>query len=269
MARVAEYGRGRPIILVPGIQGRWEWQQPTVLALAAFARVLTFSLGDEPSSGCDWAAEDGFENYLRQLRDVVALATDERPILVGISYGGLIAAEFAARHPTAIAGLVLVSAPPPGWTLPARAQRYLRAPRLMAPLFWLGAPFRTYPELSAAFSGRPGLWQFLASQGRRIAAARPSSARMVRRLRWLAATTFSIHRGIKVPALIVTGEPGLDRVVPPEATRQYVAWIAQARIETLARTGHAGTITRAGDFARLVEDFVNHNSGSLRADRVS
>ena len=44
-------GSGTPVVLVPGIQGRWEWMRPAVDALAARCRVLTFSLCDEPTSG--------------------------------------------------------------------------------------------------------------------------------------------------------------------------------------------------------------------------
>ena len=190
-----------------------------------------------------------------------------RPVLVGISYGGLIAAEYAARHPGAIAGLVVASAPPPGWVLPARAQRYLMAPRLMAPAFWLGAPRRLYPELRAAFPASRDLLHFVVDHGLRIARAPASSARMVRRLRWLAEARFSTGRPIPVPTLIVTGEAALERVVPPEETLRYLEWLPHARVATMPHTGHSGTVTRAGDFARLVADFII--SRSLRADRVS
>ena len=85
-----------------------------------------------------------------------------------------------------------------------------------------------------------------------------------------------------MPALIVTGEAGLERVVPPEDTLRYRAWLPHARVETMARTGHGGTVTRAGEFARLIADFLRdlragasvvpssgHVPRSLRADRVS
>ena len=49
--RIVERGEGRPIVLVPGIQGRHEWSLPTVEALAALGRVITYSLADEPTSG--------------------------------------------------------------------------------------------------------------------------------------------------------------------------------------------------------------------------
>ena len=68
------------------------------------------------------------------------------------------------------------------------------------------------------------------------------------------------------PTLIVTGERGLDRVVPVEVTREYVDMIPGARHTTLDRTGHLGSITRPDAFAALVRDFVERSSGRGRFD---
>ena len=282
MGRVIQRGEGPPIVLVPGIQGRHEWHLPTVDALATLGHVITFSLCDEPTSHFAWSESAGFENYLVQLADVLRVTCVERPLLVGISYGGLISAEYAARHPGALSGLVIASAPSPSWSLPVRAQRYLASPRLMAPAFWLGAPGRAYPELKAAFPQGRDRWAFVVDQGLRIAAAPAAASRMARRLRWLENGRFSMARGIDVPALIVTGESELERVVPPEDTLRYHEWLPHARVETMAHTGHSGTVTRAAEFARLVAEFMrplptgsaavpslDSPAGSIRADRVS
>ncbi len=37
-------GSGPPLVLIPGIQGRWEWMRPAVAALARHFQVITFSL---------------------------------------------------------------------------------------------------------------------------------------------------------------------------------------------------------------------------------
>jgi pimeloyl-ACP methyl ester carboxylesterase len=270
--RIIERGDGRPIVVVPGIQGRYEWGLPTVSALASLGRVVTFSLADEPTSGFAWSDSEGFENYVRQLEAVIGVTCATPPVLVGVSYGGLIAAEFAARHPGRISSLVIASSPPPSWHLPERALRYLKAPRLMAPLFWLGAPLRAYPELKAALPSVRERWHFVFDHGRRIVAAPASSARMVRRLRWLETARFSLDHRIDVPALIVTGEPDLERVVPPADTLKFRAWLPEARVVTLAHTGHNGCVTRARDFAAAVAGLVAelpHPSETFLAHRVS
>lgn len=256
--RILERGSGRPLILIPGIQGRCEWGLPTLDALATMGRAITYSLADEPSSRFAWTDADGFENYLRQLADVIARTASVPPVLVGVSFGGLIAAEFAARHPDHVAGLVLASAPPPAWNLPRRAERYLVAPRLMAPVFWLGAPLRAYPEVKAAIPAPRARLGFLVDQGLRIVKAPPSSGRMVRRLRWLRQATSALTGPLDIPTLIVTGEPSLERVVPPESTLEYLRWMPSASVVTMADTGHGGTVTRPLEFASHVRTWLQH-----------
>jgi len=61
---------------------------------------------------------------------------------------------------------------------------------------------------------------------------------------------------VTAPTLIVTGEPGLDRVVPVASTLQYAQIWPHALVATLARTGHLGLTTRPGEFANLVVPFA-------------
>jgi pimeloyl-ACP methyl ester carboxylesterase len=256
VAAIFERGRGTPIVVVPGIQGRWEWMRPTVDALAEHGRAITFSLCDEPTSGFAWSNDKGFENYLAQLDDVLAATGARRAVLVGVSYGGLVAAEFAARHPERVAGVVIASAPPPTWTPDQRVRRYLASPRLLGAGFFLGAPMRAYPELKAAIPEPGRRWRFAIRQSLRVVTALPSSGRMVRRLHWLQDAQFGVDRPVDLPALIVTGEPELERVVPPDLTAEYRAWLPRARTTTLPQTGHAGTVTKAREFAALVAEFA-------------
>ena len=118
--RVVDRGSGVPVVLVPGIQGRWEWMAPAVEALAARCRVITFSLADEPSAA--WPARGiGFDAYVEQIGQALDTLRLERAVICGVSYGGLIAAAFLRRYPERVAGLVLVSAIPPSWAPDARA----------------------------------------------------------------------------------------------------------------------------------------------------
>jgi pimeloyl-ACP methyl ester carboxylesterase len=77
---------------------------------------------------------------------------------------------------------------------------------------------------------------------------------------------------IVAPTLVVTGEPGLDRVVRVDSTLAYLQLISGARHATLDRTGHLGSITRPGAFASLVRTFVAHScsagSFDVRPDPV-
>ena len=149
---IVDVGSGPPLVMIPGIQGRWEWMKPAVDALARRCRVVTFSLADEPTSGGRFREEDGFASYVAQVAEAMDQAGIERAALCGVSYGGLIASSFAARHPERTTALILVSALPPDWRPNERALFYVRAPRLLAPIFML-ASLRLYGEMAAAREG--------------------------------------------------------------------------------------------------------------------
>jgi pimeloyl-ACP methyl ester carboxylesterase len=152
--RIVDRGSGAAVVVIPGIQGRWEWMTPGVDALARRCRVITYSLCDEPSCGGSFDEETGFDCYVEQVREALDQAGVERATICGLSYGGLIACAFAARYPERTRGLVLISALPPSWTPDARVRFYLRAPRLLMPMFML-ASLRMYREIAAA---HPGAW---------------------------------------------------------------------------------------------------------------
>ncbi len=254
---MVDRGSGIPVVLVPGIQGRWEWMAPTVEALAARCRVLAFSLCDEPTSEFSCDPDRGFDNYLVQLEQALDRADVRKAVVIGVSYGGLIAAEFAARHPERVSRLVLASALPPDWTPDRRARFFLRAPLLLSPLFFAGSPGRILPEIRTAIPTPRARRRFLMAHGGRILRAFLSPARMARRVRWLEAHQFEALVTIQAPTLVVTGEPTLDRVVPTSTTLRYVATLRSARHAVLPHTGHLGVITRPDEFADLVTRFAD------------
>ncbi len=158
-------------MLIPGLQGRWEWMRPTVDALAKHHRVITFSLCDERTSPFPCDPAKAFDNYIEQVELALDRAGVEQAIIAGVSYGGLIAGEFAARRPQRVSGLVLASALHKTWRPDRRQQRFLRSPRLMSPLFVVTAPGRMNPEVAAAIPRMGDRWRFKASQGARVALA--------------------------------------------------------------------------------------------------
>ena len=262
--RVIDRGTGTPVVIIPGIQGRWEWMSPAVDALAERFRVVTFSLCDEPSSGFTSNPACGIENYIEQLERVFERAGLDDAFLIGVSFSGPVAAEFTARHPERVRGLVLVSALPTDWEPDARARFYLRAPWLLSPVFLLDAPTRAYREVRAALPRLRERARFSAAQLVRVTRYFLSPSRMAARIDSLAAFTFSDPANIERPVMVITGEPELDRVVPPHLTRRYVDAIPHARHAVIARTGHLGLLTKPRDFAETVSAFVDEITDHAR-----
>lgn len=250
-------GSGSPIVLIPGLQGRWEWMRPAVEALAKHHRVISFSLCDERTSPfpCDLAK--AFDNYVTQVGTAMDRAGLSYAAIVGVSYGGLIAAEFSARHPERVSSLVLSSALHSGWQPSTEQRRFLNSPRLLSPLFVATAPGRMNPEVAAAIPRLGPRLRFMAGQGVRIAMAPASPARMARRVAWAAAHHFADPRSIRARALVMTGEPNLDKVVPVTVTEQYMTELKSAQRVVLDRTGHIGLVTRPDRFADILGRFVD------------
>ena len=252
-----DIGSGTPIVLIPGLQGRWEWMRPAVEALAKHHRVVSFSLCDERTSPFPCDPDQAFENYVSQVTIAMDRAGLSQAAIAGVSYGGLIAAEFSARHPERVSSLVLASALHSGWQPNAQQQRFLSAPRLLSPIFAATAPGRMNPEVTAAFPRIGARLKFMAGQGVRIAMAPASPSRMARRVAWATAHRFADPRGIQAPALVMTGEPGLDKIVPVQVTEQYMSELRSAQRVVLERTGHIGLVTRPDTFAEILGRFVD------------
>lgn len=88
-------------------QGAGVWKQ-VIAGLGADCRCIAYSRAGVGPSGTDGKAKD-IDAHVADLAAVVdALAPDTRVVLVGHSYGGLLATEFARRHPQRLQGLVLV-----------------------------------------------------------------------------------------------------------------------------------------------------------------
>ena len=252
--KVVDRGSGTPIVVVPGIQGRWEWMAEGIDALASRCRVITYSLADEPSA--EWTgAGTGFDAYVEQVAQALDTRGIERAVICGVSYGGLVAAAFARRCPERVAGLALVSALPPSWRPDARARFFMRSPTLLLPLFLLSS-LRLHKEIAAAHGGWwRGVWPSI-RQGARSLAHFPAPRRMARRAEMLAEARLEGLASVHVPVLVVTGEPGLDRVVPAELTAEYTRIWPHAEVVTLQRTGHLGLVTRPEAFAEIIAAFA-------------
>jgi pimeloyl-ACP methyl ester carboxylesterase len=259
--QIIERGHGDPLVIVPGIQGRWEWHGAAIEALAERFRVITFSLGDEPAARCP-SLRPGFDGFA----DQIEAALDDRQLskaaVCGISFGGLVALRYAARAPHRVTSLVMVSVPGPYWHLKDRHDRYAQWPTLFAPFFAVEACGRMLAEIAATFPSRRDRLSFLARHLGTVVTAPGSARRMAARARSIAAYDRLADCGkVECPTLVMHGEPALDHVVNAAGTGEYQTAINGAAAATLAQTGHLGFATRPAEFARLVGEFVDSQHG--------
>lgn len=251
-----------PIVLIPGIQGRWEWMQPAIDTLTRHRPVLTFSLGD-------LGVDASFEDWSRHIDVLLTRRGASRAAIVGVSFGGLIAAYYAATRAARTACLVLVSAPSPFYRPPAQDLAYIERPRRSLPLFAIRGAGRLWPEVAASRSTAAGRLSFVVSHGLRTLRAPVSPTQMARWVRrWLATDLVTHCRSIRTPTLVVTGEDHLDRVVPVASSLEYLEIIPGCGWTRLPGTGHMGLMTKPEAFADIIEPFVANSTsthGSLAA----
>jgi pimeloyl-ACP methyl ester carboxylesterase len=133
----------------------------------------------------------------------------------------------------------------------------VRWPTLALPLFAMRASARLWPEVRAARPGWGGRLAFAAAYGLRTLRSPASPRRMAAWAReWQGLDLVDRFRTIAAPTLVITGEPGLDRVVPVASSLEYLGLIPGAEHTTLASTGHIGLILRPETFAAVVSEFV-------------
>lgn len=133
--RIIDRGVGPALVLIPGIQGRWEYVEPAVEALAQAFRVITFALCDEPASGLKPDGSREFDNHVEQVRGALDQCGIHQAIVCGISFGGLVALRFAARCQDRTGSLVLASTPGPGGISAAVTRSTRGCPTSSVPCF--------------------------------------------------------------------------------------------------------------------------------------
>ncbi len=259
---IYDRGTGAPLVIVPGIQGRWEYLRPTLDTLAESFRVIGVHMDDRRAS----RGPRSPSGTLDVLADVIAEILDRRGVeqaaVCGISFGGLVALRFASRWSARASALVLASAPGPEWAPGRRHRIYRRAPWVFGPLFLAETPLRLRAEIAVALPHAAERRRLAWRQTRTFFTAPLSLSGMATRARLIGASSLREEcRTITAPTLVMTGEPDLDRIVPVTSTLEYTAEIPNARYVRLSRTGHVGYLTRPPEFASAIREFLGgHDS---------
>jgi 3-oxoadipate enol-lactonase len=232
-----EHGRagGPTIVLLHGLffdRRMWEHQAP---ALASVGKVIVF---DGPGHG---RSELPPPFTLEDQADALAEAFDglgiERAIVVGLSWGAMVALRFALAHPARVSGLaVLGGSAEIESRLDVAAHRVAVALGRRLPLPELVARRVLVPMILSprTMARDPALVDELVRVMRsqpREGVARASQA-VVGRARRL---TFAVS-SIRVPSLVLCGED--DRTTPVALSRRLAASIPGAQLEIVRECGH-------------------------------
>lgn len=241
--RVLQGGRGAPLLVLPTDIGSRGWLPFHDQLAGRFTVFVASHPGFDGSDVPAWA---------RNVRDLAAmhqwllksLRLGTVPV-VGLGFGGWIAAELATMCQTRFSRLVLVGAaglkPPEGEILDQF---------LMSSTEYVRAGFHDQDAFTQFFGAEPSLDQLEAWELNREMASRVAWSPHMHN-----AALPHLLPGVDAPALLVWGAE--DRVVPPSAGRRYAELLPNARLELIAGAGHFLDLEQPDTLATLVADFVS------------
>ncbi len=201
----------------------------------------------------DYEGEFLFEEISADLLRLMEAVGVQRAHFVGLSMGGRILMDFAARHPEKVNRLVICCAFPSFGEALSEAQRedYLRLRR--EPLL-AGRSFQELaPQLIASLAGpdvRPSTYEALHASICRL--------RVTSYLKALKAAAYFDRmreiRDIAAPTLLLYAEN--DRLTPPEMGKQVQSMMPNAVLRVLPRCGHLMNLEAGEAFNQAVRAFL-------------
>src|SRR5437588_2438928 len=104
-----EWGDGPPLVLLPGLAGGYELLGPLARLLAEQFRVISFQLRGEDDCFA-LRRRFGLSDLVSDLAEFLDWHCLEKPAVCGVSFGGVLGLEFAARFPHRLRALAVQGA---------------------------------------------------------------------------------------------------------------------------------------------------------------
>jgi pimeloyl-ACP methyl ester carboxylesterase len=234
-------GEGAPLVYLHGVAPSGDWL-PLHARLAERFQVFApdhpgFGYSDRP----DWL--NGTDDLVLHYDELFRQLGLERPVLIGFSFGGWLAAELAVTYPERFSGLVLLNSAGlhvDGALIPDLPS--LSRERLTETVFHDLEAAQAYFE--ARVHPEERLRQFRAMVTTALLAWNPwFNPQLQRRL-----------RRIQCPTLVLWAEH--DRLIPPVYGETFRDAIPGARLQVLPDCGHMAPIERPDGVAAAISEFL-------------
>lgn len=239
-ARVKAFGSGKTLCFLHGLVGLNDHWEDSALALAEKRRCVLFELPLLSLRGDDCSISGVTDLTARFLREHI-----EGPAtLVGNSFGGHVALRLALDHPGLVDSLVLAG------SSGLIEKTMVRGAQIRPSREWLSE------KLEELFYDKAHVREADLDRAHAELSVRGGARAMVR----LSRSARHDHLGrrvkdIQCPALLVWGRQ--DVVTPPEAARQFMESLPDARIVWLDECGHAPMMEWPGKFSQAMIDFMD------------
>ncbi len=249
------YGDGEPLVLIPGFaSGAWSWDWQ-VTALAKYFRVITFDprgISRSTGSGLEALSIELIADDVAHILDAIGVGSAH---ILGVSFGGFVAQEFALKYPARVRKLVLASTSFGGSNHVSPSLRVLGA---FASTDGLNSPDRIRQYLSMSFSP-----DFVASE--------PDTVEEFCCLREANNVPEEVYLGqlrsamlfdaqsrlsqIAAATLVISGD--VDTIVPTQNSLNLAAAISGAKLEIMGDGSHMAFVEHAAKFNKIVRTFLS------------
>jgi 3-oxoadipate enol-lactonase len=237
------------LVLIPGLAGGFELLGPLARLLAPHFRVISYQLRGEDDCFA-LRRSFGISELIEDLAEFLDWHCLEQPALMGVSFGGILALEFAARYPGRLERLVLqgVGAHFERGLLPRVAGAVLARYPLPADNPFINQFF----NLLFGRKQEPGpLFEFVTRQ-----CWQTDQGVMTHRFRLVERFDMDDRLGrICVPSLVLAGDR--DLLVSEGSLRTLAEGLPDSRLVRLAGCGHLAFVTHPVRVADEVRQFLS------------
>lgn len=248
--RARVVGEGAPLLMLMGIGGNLDMWEP--LAEQLHGRQLI--MFDQPGTAGSSAPLMGWSmaNYAWLARGVMRKLGIDRADVLGYSWGGLLAQQFAAQYPHRVRKLVLACTAVGigSWPHSPKVARYMITPRRYysletfrkaAPVIY-GGRYRTDPEAAdIAFANRETHKPSLLGYAAQLCASATYSA-------------WQLGAFIGAPTMVIAGDQ--DPIIPTINQKILNKLVPGSRLHLVEGAGHLLLIDRPADSATAIEAFL-------------
>jgi pimeloyl-ACP methyl ester carboxylesterase len=247
-ARFSVWGEGPPLVLVPGLAGGVQLLGPLARVLARDFQVISYQLRGEDDCFA-LRRRFGLPDLVDDLHELLDWFGLERPALMGVSFGGVLALELGIRRPGRIQALALQGVGPrfePGLLQQVAGLVLSRYPLPSDNPF-----FNQFFNLFFGGRQQPGpLFEFVTRQ-----CWQTDQGVMAHRFGMVEGVDFRGRLGaVRAPALLMAGDR--DLLVSGQGLRVLAAGLGGARSVVLPGCGHLAFVTHPERVAGEVRAFL-------------